>query len=752
MPGAPDGTEYPGLVQVEMHLPGGLADVAGQLRVDLVAEGPGGLEIVAPGDAGVLTGLPPTSFRGADGLVLHRQSSDPRHEGYRIFLSDPVIVLADLKASHHYPMTQAEKDAVGWAGEPLCARCDLVAEGVYPAGGVLASQEYRELLSGHRLGVRLPAALESSIAAVYGPGLAAEAEARVASVPWDVSPSLEQEPFHNPSRGHGQAAPGTLLHSGEFTHDVADLALPGVGFDFVFGRSYRNQTMGAGPLGPGWDFGYRARLRPLPDGNVDYFDGRGRRVTFLWNPGRQLFDAPPGVFLTLTRDAAGYRIKDRGGNLLRFDAYGRLRSMIDNYKVGDDSGTELTLEYDPGSRLVSVTAHGRGLALAYDGAGRLSTVTDTAGRQVSYHYDGEGRLVQVKSPPTALEEGGLEQQLVTTYAYEAAGSGTGGTALRRQLNRRDNLTSITDARGQTWLQLQWAAGADDLGHRLQGQTWGQHPLTLAFSDTPQGRQTTVTDRRGKIHLYRHNATGHPTYYRDPASHEITWTYGTHSGGKEPGLVTEIVLPGGRKLTTEYEHQSAFGSDTRLDPAARPNVRRSVSTPGPGDAPFASASCAPAVASTNGSGSEMAWKFEDYHPWTHRPAKVTGPGGAVTSQSFPGPPGVEPGREGWITLRAHDIPPQVGGGGPPQTAKLEIPEPTGRDALGRVLQQTHIRSDLQTVQTTFTYDTGGGQTLATPGSMKITGGGQTFETTLETDAVGRLIGRVEKGVENGGAVP
>jgi hypothetical protein len=115
---------------------------------------------------------------------------------------------------------------------------------------------YPELLSGHRVAVRLPA-LRAPLEGVYGPFHLDAAETEVASVPWDQSPAVRQEPALNPSYGTGDVRPGTLLHSGEMTASSTDLAIRGRGFDFAFTRTYRSQTVGGGPLGPGWDHNYR---------------------------------------------------------------------------------------------------------------------------------------------------------------------------------------------------------------------------------------------------------------------------------------------------------------------------------------------------------------------------------------------------------------------------------------------------------------------------------------------------------------
>jgi hypothetical protein len=71
------------------------------------------------------------------------------------------------------------------------------------------------------------------------------------------------------------------------------LHLEGRGFDVTFVRTYRGHTLGAGPLGPGWDHNYNERLRRLPDGSVEHYDGRGRRELFQRDGDGYV--APPGV-------------------------------------------------------------------------------------------------------------------------------------------------------------------------------------------------------------------------------------------------------------------------------------------------------------------------------------------------------------------------------------------------------------------------------------------------------------------------
>ena len=165
--------------------------------------------------------------------------------------------------------------------------------------------------------------------------------------------------------------PGTLLHSGEFSQTATDLYVKGRGLDFAFTRTYRSQTVGAGPLGPGWDFAYNAHLRALPGGNVEYYDGRGRRETFTVQDDGG-YQAPAGWFVSLNRTAAGWVMIDAGRNLTRFDRFGRLIAMADAVKDSATTGNEVRF--------------------AYDLAGRLVEITDSLDRPIRLQYDGDGRL------------------------------------------------------------------------------------------------------------------------------------------------------------------------------------------------------------------------------------------------------------------------------------------------------------------------------------------------------------------------
>src|SRR6185503_5667355 len=93
--------------------------------------------------------LPAPALTGTTALLLRRQSDLPHQDGYNLYVSEEIAVVADLRASRAYTRTTKENEA------PLCPRCDQAAAGV--------SAQARELLSGESIRVRLPLELRQRL-------------------------------------------------------------------------------------------------------------------------------------------------------------------------------------------------------------------------------------------------------------------------------------------------------------------------------------------------------------------------------------------------------------------------------------------------------------------------------------------------------------------------------------------------------------------------------------------------------------
>jgi RHS repeat-associated protein len=581
VPSAVEGDNHqnqPGLIRVQATLPATLGQNQQTVMLDVLSVGPTGAEITPPGDPDQLTDLPRVELKGTDhGIKLTRLSDNLWEEGHQLYLSEPIVVLGDLKASHKYTRSKDEDDR--------CTRCDLKAE--------KAPDDARELLSGDTVEVRLPQPLRDRLNKVYQPEQLDGAELAVPSVRWELTPAPRQEPAQN-------AVPqqGVLLHSGEMTSSAVDMTIAGRGMDFVFERHYRSQAVGDGPFGPGWEHNFYQRLRQLPTGDVEYYDGRGRREVFQAMQAG-LFTSPTGVFSTLQKTSDGFILLDPRHNLTSFDRAGRLLSLADAVKQDDSTGNEITVHYDGKSRINRITETlGRDITFTYDEHGHITKMSDFDGRDVTYEYDQAGRLTKATGPTVVTGTSGQSTQaggIETTYTYDSAGGGLAAT-----LGARGKMTSATDGKQQTWLRVSYA-DLHGSGRReeVQSQTWSSG--TVQFDYQFDQRQAKVTDPRGNQLTFTTTQGGQISQVTDPAQ---ATAYFTHDA---EGLLTSRTEPLGRV--------TSYGYDNSGDRRSRGNVTTVQVVP---DDPRA----------TNGSGPTLVTTTL-YESYSNLPVQIVDPRGSKT---------------------------------------------------------------------------------------------------------------------------
>ncbi len=239
--------------------------------------------------------------------------------------------------------------------------------------------------------------------------------------------------------------------TGELRCAVTDLAIPGRGLDFAWTRTYRSRTGPATAQGAGWDFSYNVSLDNLTASTVTLHTGDGRSNTFYRDGTNGWFR---DEYFLIIGDLDGDGVPDRvnfpdGGQWVFHApgtaAAGKLHQIIDRHT------NTMTLNYDVAGRLATIVDDlGRTNTVAYNPAGAIESVTDFSGRTVRYEYDPHGDLTASVSPavmgtPTGNDfPGGITNR----YAY-TSGNPDG------RLNH--NLTSCTDGKGQTWLQVVYQA-------------------------------------------------------------------------------------------------------------------------------------------------------------------------------------------------------------------------------------------------------------------------------------------------------
>ncbi len=383
------------------------------------------------------------------------------------------------------------------------------------------------------------------------------------------SPDGPDDPNDQDDPCGGEGADPVTLFSGDLLLDRTDARIPGRGIDVDLAFRYRSRSAYNGPFGYGWELVIHRRLNQLANGDVAIQTGTNRVETFTFNGSG--FDNPEGFSGSLTANANGtFTLRARSGFTQTFDVNGNLARMEDTsgngvdftytaqklpilgpspYFVDQPTGV-ISMEY----LLLQITdTVGRQIDFAYDGQNRLESIS-YAGRQVRYTYSPAGDLVSVRAPATAEYPAGT----TTTYGYD-------GT---------HNLTSVTDARGQTILTNTY-----DSSDRVDVQVAGDGTYDFTYGTDGGNPTTTVVDPAGVVTTYTFDAGGLMTKKEvftdgvpagEPASYVTTYVYGA-----QDRLIREV-WPRGNAVEYQYT------TDGDLLEVRRKAVGVAAFTPHPSD--------------------------------------------------------------------------------------------------------------------------------------------------------------------------
>ncbi|MBI3971118.1 MAG: hypothetical protein HY332_07490, partial [Chloroflexi bacterium] len=332
----------------------------------------------------------------------------------------------------------------------------------------------------------------------------------------------------------GFAADPVNTNTGHFTQPETDIAIPGRGLGLVFTRTYNAADLSDGPLGFGWTHSYAARLTADSRGNVMVADGSGRRDVYLPAAGGG-YTAPPGRFTTLARNADNtWTLTEKTQVKYRFSPPGRLTSIADR--------------------------NNNTVALTYDAAGLLTTVTDPTGRSLALAYTGQ-RLTSITDP--------LNRTI--GFSYSAAG----------------DLTAVVDARGKTWTYTYDAAHrlltrVDPNTRTIMSNTYGTHGRVVSqrdakneetrFTYSAGGGRSDVTDPRGNRTEYYYDVqyrttgvrpplTGGGLHYEYDASNNLTRIIDQRKNGWSRPEYTSFTYDGRGSVLTRKNHNDKIWSYT-----------------------------------------------------------------------------------------------------------------------------------------------------------------------------------------------
>ncbi|HEY8182174.1 MAG TPA: DUF6531 domain-containing protein, partial [Thermoanaerobaculia bacterium] len=369
------------------------------------------------------------------------------------------------------------------------------------------------------------------------------------------------------------------LNATEVQHAKTDLAIKGRGMDFVLMRFYSSAIAHVGPFGRNFDSPLFARVRKLPNGDIEFYDGTGRRDVFADG-----VTPPLGVFVDMRQSPDGRIVVQQSDNTrLYFDSIGRLFKMTDRNttNVEQTDGNAMIFSYDATGRLAAVLDPvRRPIRFEYNISGLISRVVDFDDRVVRYTYDDHDRLVRVEGPdPQSL----LSSTPVTTYAWgPSAASGT-----KRDIFASGELISEKDGMDRTVWAMTYDSSYPWSARRLEsgGGSWTFELNNDDASMTdPRGfiwkyvrdaaaRITSVVDPGGSVTTYAFDADGRPASVTRPLGDGTNYTYGQSrpNGDRRPmaNVTTITELP--RSGSAERAENALRVTTVQYGPANLPTL-------------------------------------------------------------------------------------------------------------------------------------------------------------------------------------
>jgi len=370
------------------------------------------------------------------------------------------------------------------------------------------------------------------------------------------------------------AADPVDLATGAVTSSATDASMPSAGEPFAFRRSYTSLDTTSGELGVGWTDSYADALT-FGNGTVTWRSGSGAQIVFT-QQADGTYQAPPYAMVTLSATGGGYEVVTAQQTHYIFDGQGRLTGVQDRNGVGvilaydangyrssltDSAGRVVTFEHDASGLLTRMALpDGREVHYGYTN-GYLTSVTDLRGNPSSYGYDSQGRLA------TEVDQ---NNHTVVTNTYGSDGriseqEDADGNITHFAWDPQTSIATVTDARGHDWTYsfdgTLLVSKTNPYGARV---SYGYDPNT---SDL-----TAYQDALGYVEQMsydsRHNmlsrtapaslSTEHWTYndFNEPLSYTDGRGNETDYGYDAVGSLTSVTKPG--NVVTSYTRDPATG--------------------------------------------------------------------------------------------------------------------------------------------------------------------------------------------------
>ncbi len=283
-----------------------------------------------------------------------------------------------------------------------------------------------------------------------------------------------------------KAGVGADVATGNFTYTDTDFSIPTIGFPLEMVRTYNNKTAetNVSDFGYGWSCTYCQNLNLSDTRGAAWERADGAKSYFKKNPDNT-FTGEAGVFETLTYDSgtSTYTLTHKDQTKLVFDSNGRLIKQIDT-----DGNTTV---------------------IARDGTGKITTVTEPTGRQLTFTYTGSyiTKIVDPLGRSYNYVQTTLSTKPTTTSVTKKdAVLATYATCSYQFTTYVHAMTGITDCDGNTLSQTYDSTSTK----RVKTQVWnGANQIRFMYGPATdpttglvlQANSTAVWDTRTLAHVY-----------------------------------------------------------------------------------------------------------------------------------------------------------------------------------------------------------------------------------------------------------
>lgn len=362
-----------------------------------------------------------------------------------------------------------------------------------------------------------------------------------------------------------------VLFFGQTDMETQNSAMP-MQLQFYYNSSANKTNYG---YGLGFSLGYEMRYKVEENGDVTIETGDGRTDTYT-RFGDE-FEAPAGVFSTLTLDGDKYTLTEKTGEKYEFaDArHKKLTAQTDRHgnrttltyspdsmltQIQDAVGHTITLEYS--NKLLtraSASFHNGSITYAYDSKKRLIRRTDAMGYTTLYDYDRKDHIdeitdaeghktnifynasnmvsrlktevsdksIRYDGDKTVFVDYTEPQNQYSYYRWDDEGRVIEKVGLccgiqsKMEYDEDDNVIKLTDANGHITTYTY-----DDRGNMLSQTDALGHTERYTY-DPVFNLITSYQDKNGNSYSFSYNATGDLTAMNGPLGFSTSITYDEH---------------------------------------------------------------------------------------------------------------------------------------------------------------------------------------------------------------------------------